>query len=119
MTPNQLNDDQSDHVFDVEESRLRFQLGMENNLKKQVAQLFDQRIHILRLDRLDNLVTLLYEVSLQRLMVLLAVPGAASLAAESCHDPNQVVERFLTLVCRQGRNIHGSKMIDLNPVQIM
>ena len=49
---------------------------MEHHLQQQVAELFFEMLAVAGLDRLDRLVRLLEEVAHQRLVGLLAVPGA-------------------------------------------
>src|SRR5213593_1922348 len=77
--------------LEIKGAALFAKLTMENNLKQQVPQLFNQFMVVARFDCIQELIDLLDGMPTERLMVLLAVPGAASRGPEARHHPQQVL----------------------------
>ena len=74
----------------------RRQLGgqpsMEQHLQQQVAELLAKQWQVGGLDRLERLVRLFEQVSSQRIVRLLGVPGAAARRSQAVHHLDGAVE---------------------------
>src|SRR5690606_33239577 len=70
----------------------RRDLGMEDDLHQQVAELLAQVLRVAGVDRLQRFVGLLDEVAAQRRMGLLTGPG--TLGPQPGHDRDQLAERI-------------------------
>ena len=77
VAAHQLGDDAARDVVDAELPLGEAQLGLEDDLQQQIAQLLAVVVDVAGGQRVDHLVGLLDEVGDQRLQRLLAVPGAA------------------------------------------
>ena len=99
---NELVDDARDDVVDAEAGLGAGQLGLEDDLEKEVAELLAKVPHVLRLDGVDHLARLLEHVLAERVERLLAVPGAAARTEEPLHQPHEPRDR-LTVLCRERR----------------
>ena len=80
MAPHQLVGDGACDVGEPERARLGGDLGVEDDLQEQVAELVAQRCRVAAVDRLEHLVRLLDHVGPQALVCLLAIPRAAARA---------------------------------------
>src|SRR5262249_13274996 len=87
-----LVDHRTTDVVDVEASGLARHLGMEDDLQEQIAELAAQLLRVVAIDRLGDLVGLLDDVLADRLVRLLAIPGAAARGTQPRHDLHQLVE---------------------------
>ena len=90
MPGDQLVRDPSGHIVHGEPAGLGCDLGMEEDLEQQVAELLDQVCVAARLDRLDHLEGLLDEVTDERGVGLGRVPGTAG--AKPVHHLGQAVQ---------------------------
>ncbi|MNR36035.1 hypothetical protein D3C85_1539230 [compost metagenome] len=86
MAEDQLVIQTFNDVVDIKGSKLLFHLGMEHNLKQQVAKLLLHMIRIILIDRFKHLIGFLYEILAEGFMGLLAVPGAALRTAQNIHN---------------------------------
>ena len=104
MAADQLLDDVAGDVVDVERlvGVLSGDPRVEHHLEQQVTELLAQVVAVAGLDRLDRLVGLLDEVAHQRLVRLLAVPGA--LATQPVHHRDQVEQP-------RARRVEGTEQI--------
>jgi micrococcal nuclease len=75
--------------------RLRGNIGMKDHLVQHVTQLFEQFIAVTGLDRLHEFVGLLDEVLHERLMGLLAIPGASPRSAQARKHGDELVELWI------------------------
>src|SRR2546423_1804646 len=94
MPQGQFTGQMTDDVFDIEALLFLRQLGMKNNLKEDISQLFFHVRKIFFADRGSKFIRLLKEVLDKRWMGLSAIPGASLGGAELGHDGNQAVKRF-------------------------
>ena len=62
----------------IEMTALALDLAVENNLQQHVAELFAQQRRVVGVNGFDRLVALLQKIAADALVVLLAVPRAAS-----------------------------------------
>ena len=91
------------HVGDVEVARLGADLGIEDDVQEQVAQLLRDVVHIVRKDRIREFVGLFDGVGAEGFEGLLAVPG--TLLAQIVHDVKQSCERLQLFFSFHGRKI--------------
>ncbi len=96
----QLVDQALRHVVHVPPSVVGRDLGVERHLQQQVAELLADRVGVVGVDRLDQLVGLLEQVAGERLVRLLRVPGAAVGSAQPRLDADQVEQPLPTLAGR-------------------
>ena len=68
------------------------QLGQQDPLEDQIADLLHERLEVARVDRLEHLVGLLEHERPQRLERLLAVPRAAVRRAQAGDDLDEAIE---------------------------
>ena len=81
-----------DGVVHVERSLLARQLGHEDGLQEEVADLFEERAAVAAVDRVDDFVRLFDDERLERLQRLFAVPRAAVGASQGGHELHEIVE---------------------------
>ena len=74
------------HICDGEFPVLAGDLGVQHDLQEHVAQFVVEGVHILAVDGVHGLISLLDEVGAQRRVRLLAVPGTAARRAEDVDD---------------------------------
>src|SRR5437870_5147269 len=117
MATNELLDDPLNHVVDREDTGFGLELGVEDHLQEHVSKLLDQMVHVSGFDRLDGLVALFNQIALERLVILLAIPGASALAPQPGHHPYQILEALLPSIVGKGRNKDSCEMVDRNPIQ--
>jgi hypothetical protein len=87
-------------IVDREAALFPGQLGVENDLQEQIAQLFFHVEVILLPHRPLKFLRFFEEVAEQARVGLLTVPGAASCGTQPGHDAKELVERvhaFVTL----------------------
>ena len=77
-------------LVDVPSALVGGHLRMEHHLKQHVAELVAHRIVVAGVDRLEQLVRLLEQVTRERLMCLLGVPRAPARTAEPRHHAHEV-----------------------------
>ena len=82
-----LGRDRGVDVGQVEDALLGRELGVEDDLEEEVAELLGERRRRARAERVVDLVGLLEEVVPERLVGLLAVPRAAVGQAQPVRDP--------------------------------
>ena len=97
----QLLDQPLRDVVDVPPPVVGGDLRVERDLEQQVAQLVADRVGVVGVDRLEQLVGLLEQMARERLMRLLGVPRAAAGRAEARLHPDQIEEALPALA---GRN---------------
>ena len=83
VASNHLVRDAPDHLLDAEGPALPGDVGMEDDLQEQVAQLGGQLVVVAVVDGLGHLVGLLDRHGLHALVGLLAVPGTAAGGAQA------------------------------------
>ena len=64
---------------------------MKNDLQKDIAQLFAEKLSVLKVYSLDDFAGLFDEIASDGLVSLFSVPGAAALASEKSDDVEQIV----------------------------
>ena len=92
MAPGHLLDEAIEHVRHGELAGLGRHLAVEHDLEEQVAQLLGEVPRVVLVDGLQDLVGLLDQVGLEGGAGLLAVPWAASLAAQPGHERQERIE---------------------------
>ena len=92
VAPGHLLDEAIEHVRHGELAGLSRHLAVEHDLEEQVAQLLGEVPRIVLIDGLQDLVGLLDQVGLEGGAGLLAVPWAASLAAQPGHERQERIE---------------------------
>ena len=75
---------------------------MERDLEQQIAELVADRVGVVGVDRLEQLVGLLEQMARERLVRLLGVPRTAARRAEARLHPDQVEEPLPALAGRDG-----------------
>ena len=92
MPPNELVDDPAAHLR-AAETPIRFgDFGLEDDMKQDVAHLFDYLVVVPFLYRLHELIALFEKEMLERVESLLAVPRAAVGAKQGGYDLSQAVK---------------------------
>jgi hypothetical protein len=89
---NEFVGDALDRVRDAEVPGLRTELCDEHGFEQEIAQLFFESGHVVRLDRVQQFAGFLENVRAKRLQRLLAIPRTAIRAAQPMHDGNQAIE---------------------------
>ena len=80
-------------LLEVEYLAFTGQLAVEDNLQQQITTFLKHLLVVVGLDGIDQLVHLLNGVETDRLVILLAVPRAATRAAQARHDLYKFVDR--------------------------
>jgi hypothetical protein len=93
MSLYQLVNDSRGCVVDIEPSVFGRQLGMKDDLAKEITQLLLQSRMIFRLNSLDHLVRLFDKIGQKGLVSLGPIPGAALRGAKQRHQPAEPLER--------------------------
>ncbi len=85
-------------------------LGVERDLEQQIAELVTDRVGVLGVDRLEELVRLLEQMASERLVRLLRVPRTAARRAQTRLHTDQVEESGTALAGRDGAfgNVGGA-----------
>ena len=94
MTTHQFLGKLAHHFLDREGARFGPDLGMEQDLQQEVAQFLPQFARILPVNRVQNLVGLLEQVGLQRVMGLLPVPWTPVRRPELGHQLYEFIKPF-------------------------
>ena len=68
------------------------ELSLKDDVKQKVSQFFGKTLGIVVVDGLQNLVGLFDEHRLERVAVLLLIPGTAVRTAQRGHDFNELFE---------------------------
>lgn len=89
MAANHFLVDFGDDIGNGETAFFVSDLGVEKNLKEEVAKLFGEFGVVGTVESVENFVSFLDEVGAQGGVGLLAVPGAAVGSAETCHDGDE------------------------------
>ena len=98
VTDDELLADFVAHIIEGKRTCFLLDPAMENYLKQNVAQLFTKKRLVVKVDSLDDLAGLFYEVALDRLVGLLPVPGAAALASQKPDYIEQIADRVMILL---------------------
>jgi hypothetical protein len=93
VAPDHLRGDPFDDIGGRERPILRREPGQEDDLEKEIAQLFAEAGEVPAVESVHDFVALLDQIAAQRGVGLLPVPRATARAAEPVHDGNEVVER--------------------------
>ena len=88
----QLRDEPASDVVDVPALVLGCHLGVEDHLQEQVTELVPGRVGVAAVDRVEQLVRFLQEMTRERLVGLLSVPRAPVRPAQACHHLHEVQE---------------------------
>lgn len=102
MAADELGGQAGEDVGHGELARLFGQLGMEQHLEEEVAQLFRQTGGVRGVEDGQHLVGFLDEVGAQALVGLLPVPGAAVRRPQAGDDGAQLLVLRLLLVAEHG-----------------
>ena len=86
MAAHELVGDRADGIGDRETPGFLFELGEEDRLEEEVAQLLSKRVVVVPIDRVEHLVGLLEHVLPQRVDRLLAIPRTPVGRPERRHD---------------------------------
>ena len=92
MAQNQLFADAAAHVVDVKGALALGHVGVKDDLQQHIPQLLAKQRIVLVVDSLASLIHLFDKVAADALVRLLAIPGAAVLAAQDFHDLQQIVK---------------------------
>ena len=107
MPVDQLAHDAVDHVVDAEGAFGVAQLGLEDHLQEQVAQLLAVVGDRAALQGVHDLVGFLDEVGQKGGQRLLAIPGAAVGRQQPLHEAHEAGQVSAGLLSRQGRKVDG------------
>ena len=99
---NELLDDARDDVVDGERALSTAELGLEDDLEEQVAELLADRRAVAGVDGVDDLAGLLEGVFPEGLEGLLPVPGAAIGGEEALHHLDEPRQRRAVLGLQGG-----------------
>lgn len=80
--------------LEIEGAALLSQLGVKNNVEKDIAQLFLKGFVVFLIDRFEQLVNFLEKHGAKSLVGLLLVPRATTGSAEAGHDLGQGADFF-------------------------
>ena len=80
--------------LEIEGAALLSQLGVKNNVEKDIAQLFLKGFVVFLIDRFEQLVNFLEKHGAKSLVGLLLVPRATTGSAEASHDLGQGADFF-------------------------
>ena len=105
VAAHQLGHDPPRHVVDAELPFGEAELGLEDDLEQEVAELLAVVGHVPGGDGVDHLVGLLDEVGDQRLQRLLAIPGAAVGSEQPLHEPDELGHGGARLLAGERRQI--------------
>ena len=92
MAPDHLLVDRRTYIVDGEIARIGSHLALKHHLQQNVAQLLANAFGIARFDGIGRLVRLFYQVLLERLVRLRAIPRAAFGSAQRCNRIDELVE---------------------------
>ena len=112
VTAHELVDDRRGDVGDREPAGLGRELGLEDDLQEEIAELVTERIGVAALDRLDDLVGFFDHVRPQALGTLLTVPRAPAGAPQPRHDLHEADEG----IDRRAVSHRGTVSAALRPV---
>ena len=92
MAADQLVGDRLDRVGDREAAFFLADLRQEHRLEQEVAELVLERVVIVAIERVEQLVGFLQHERPQRLQRLLPIPRAAVLGAQRAHDLDELLK---------------------------
>ena len=92
MPADQLCDDVVDGIGDIEATRLRSDLRLEDALEQHVAQFAFELVGVSVVDGFDRLVRFFEKKGPQGFRRLLAVPGTTVARSQRGHDPDEACE---------------------------
>src|SRR2546423_9479432 len=95
MAADQLLADVLCHFVEIERAAFSGKLAVENDLEKQIAELFEQLLVIVPFDGIEQFIDFLNRVPAESLVRLFTVPWATGFAAQPSHDRDELVERGL------------------------
>jgi len=93
MPAHQFAGERRHDVVEIETALFARELGVEDDLQEEVAELFAEGVRIAAADRGGDFFRFLAEAGDQRAMRLLAVPRASLGRAQPRHDAQEAVER--------------------------
>ena len=111
VAAHELVADGGDHVVGPERSLGARELGLEDDLEEQVAELGAELLAVAVVDGVDDLARLLEHVAAERGEGLLAVPGAAVGGEQALHQLDEAGEGAALLIGegRRGDGIERSR----------
>ena len=95
MPSNELVHDVPRDFVEVKRSALFPKLAVENHLQQQIAQLLNQLMIVISLDRIHQFVNFLNRMPPQRPVVLFPVPRTSLWRTQTLHDTQQILNRNL------------------------
>ena len=89
MSADQLRGNRLHRIDDVEAAGFGAELRVKDALEEDITELAGQIVELTAVDRLEQLVGFFEQKRAQRLVCLLAIPGAAMPRAQGRHDPDE------------------------------
>ncbi len=102
MTPHHFRINLLDHVGDIEFPGFCGELRVKDDLQQQIAQFVGKFPRVAAIERVQHLVSLLDEISSERIVRLLPVPRAAIGCAEPCLQSDERFERLANALTGSG-----------------
>ena len=85
-------------IIDIKMSLFFFYCRVKNHLKQDISQFLFEQLDIFVVNCLTDLICLLNEVAANAVMILLAIPHTALIAAQNPHNLQQILKMVLFFI---------------------